>query len=440
MRRYVEGTAWFLLYGGLVSLPLALGAWFDPVDAPRPVARELSAAFGLLAYSLTLAQFALVSRLSAASRPFGSDALLQFHQYAGVLCLLFAAGHAVLLGGPGRWSAWSGATLGSGFVAIAALLLLFVTTVTRRRLRLTYEWWRSAHVTLALVVTASLLFHVLQSGRYSQLSIVRTTLAVYAALAVLVLAHYRLVRPWQMTVRPWEVVRNDDVGGRVRLLQVRPVGHSGFRFEPGQFAWLITGSSPWSAQQHPLSIASSSTTSAKNAPDGSLEFAIKAAGDWSGEIVPRLSPGARVWVDGPYGAFTVDRKAAQGFVLIAGGIGIAPFRSMLLTLRDRGDRRPVVLVYAAGSAPKLAFRDELESMVRQMNLEVVFVLEQPDPGWTGERGTITEELLRRHLPADLGRFVFLVCGPVGMMDAVWSMLRRIGVPPRMIDTERFTVV
>ena len=60
------------------------------------------------------------------------------------------------------------------------------------------------------------------------------------------------------------------------------------------------------------------------------------------------------WVDGPFGAFTLDRKPAAGFVFVAGGIGIAPVLSMLRTLADRGDRRPVVLFYSGPDETRLA--------------------------------------------------------------------------------------
>jgi predicted ferric reductase len=75
------------------------------------------------------------------------------------------------------------------------------------------------------------------------------------------------------------------------MLRIRPIGHDGFTFEPGQFAWLVTGTTPWSSQQHPLSICSS----AEPAADRGLELSIKALGDWSSAVVPRLTPGMSVW-------------------------------------------------------------------------------------------------------------------------------------------------
>src|SRR5690606_16066534 len=180
-------------------------------------------------------------------------------------------------------------------------------------------------------------------NRYSAAGSMRVVLAGYVLAFGAALVTYRVIRPLRMRSRPWTVVHNAAIGAGTHHLMVRPLGHSGFAFDPGQFAWLTTGRSPFSLQQHPLSIASS----AEPLPDGSIEFAIRELGDWSRTVVPNLAPGGRVWVDGAFGAFTTERKAAQGFVMIAGGAGIAPMRSMLLTMRDRDDRRHVLLLYAA---------------------------------------------------------------------------------------------
>lgn len=129
--------------------------------------------------------------------------------------------------------------------------------------------------------------------------------------------NYRLVRPLRMLRRPWEVTRNVAERGGARTLVLRPVGHAGMAFQPGQFAWLITGPTPFALEQHPLSFSSSAET----APGGEVAFTIKAAGDWSSQTVPTLQPGRRVWVDGPYGVFSVDREEGPGYVLVAGGSG-----------------------------------------------------------------------------------------------------------------------
>jgi len=436
-----RGIAWFSCYVLLVVAPAAIAVAVDPFPVPRPALVEISVALGLLAFPLVLAQFALVSHLQAASRPFGTDALVQFHRYMGFLALAFVIAHPVLLNlRVLPWSGWSpfsgNPVFRSGAVASWAIVALVVTTVLRRRLRLSYEAWRTVHLALALTAAAAMVAHVLAVNGYSRPGPMRVVFTGYVLLAGAVLMAYRLVRPLRLRSQPWTVVENLDEGASTRTLRVRPAGHPGFPFDPGQFAWLITGSSPFSSQQHPLSIASS----AERPADGSIEFAVKALGDWSTGVVPGLAPGARVWVEGAYGAFTTEGKAGQGFVLIAGGIGIAPVRSMLQTLRDRGDRRHVVLVYAAHDETRAPFRREIERLRGKINLDVVYVFEAPPEDWTGERGFLTMDVLRRHLPAHFTRYHYFVCGPPPMMDAVEAMLIEAGVAPASIDSERFQVV
>jgi ferredoxin-NADP reductase len=115
-------------------------------------------------------------------------------------------------------------------------------------------------------------------------------------------------------------------------------------------------------------------------------------------------------------------------------------RSMLLTFRDRGERRRVVLFYAANRPERAVFRGELERLERELDLEVVYVYESPPAGWEGERGRVRADVLRRHLPADLTGWRFFVCGPPAMMDDVELDLRRIGADPDRIHTERFDLV
>lgn len=440
-RAHTRGLPWLALYTLVVLAPAAVAVATDPYPAARPALVEASVALGLLATPIILAQFALVSRLGTTSRLFGIDALLQFHRGMGFLALGFAVLHPLLLSARGlpiaTWSPFAGgAVTRSGAVALWALAALVVTSVLRRRLRLSYEGWRTVHLAFAVTIVAALVAHVVAVGGYGATAAGRVLLVAYVAAFAALVAGYRVLRPAAMRGRPWEVVDNAGIGAATRFLRVRPVGHAGLDFSPGQFAWLVTGGSPFSRQQHPLSMASS----AERAPDGAIEFAVKALGDWSREVVPALAPGARVWVDGPFGAFTPDRVDADGLVMIAGGIGITPMRSMLLTLRDRGDRRRIVLVHAAREEAGLLFRREMEQLRDALDLGIVHVLEEPPDGWAGERGLVTRELLLRHLPPEPGRCHYFVCGPRPMMDAVERILVGAGVPRRSVDSERFDVV
>jgi predicted ferric reductase len=437
----LRGIVWAGVYLALALAPLAVALLADPLAGERPFATELGVAFGFVAFALIALELALVSRLRAASEPFGTDVLMLFHKELGLLALGFLLAHVALLAGAGAGLAlldpFSPLPLARcGTWALLGVLGIVVSSVLRRRLGLRYELWQGVHVLGAVLVVAAMLGHALAAGAYTSAPAVRGVLVLFAGLFLALLVRYRLVRPLQLWRKPWEVVANRDEGGDTRTLVLRPVGHAGLAFEPGQFAWLITGRTPLLAEQHPLSISSSAEPNA----EGTLELSIKALGDWSRASVPAIAPGRRAWLDGPYGVFTPDRAPAQGFVLIAGGIGITPMRSILLTLRDRADRRPVWLFYATNRRERAVFGAELAQLERELDLRVVYVFEAPEPGWEGERGYVTAAVLRRHLPERLLQLCFFVCGPGPMMRALERSLVELGVRPGRIHTERFDLV
>lgn len=429
------------LYTVLVVAPAVLALLVDPFDTRRAALVEVSAALGLFAVPIILLQFVLVSRIRWVSRRVGTDALVQLHQYAGLLAVILVALHVLLLNLRWLpWRAWSPfhGPLASqtGAIALWAIVLIAITSIARASFRLSYESWRSIHVVLAFAAAIALTYHVLAVNGYTRAVSMRVLVGALLALFAGATIEYRILRPLALRRRPWTVVMNRDEGASIRTLRVRPVGHDGFAFAPGQFAWLITGTSPFSSQQHPLSVSSSAVRDA----DGSIEFSIKALGDWSSQTVPALTAGTTVWVDGPFGSFVPTDTSLRPLVLIAGGIGIAPMRSILLTLGDRRDERHVVLIYAAHDESRVAFRAELDALKRSLHLKLVFVYEVPSSDWRGPRGYVTTELLRETLGTEARHAECLVCGPVAMMDAVERSLVGAGVPAGAIHSERFQVV
>lgn len=441
MRKRPAPFPWVAGYAAIALLPLLAALAGDPFVRSRPWLTDVSVAFGFIAFGLLVLQFGLVSRFGPASRPFGSDALMQAHRGMGILVLAFVVLHPVLLADSSiGWSAWNpfgGApVLQTGAVAAWATVVIVVTSLVRRRIHLGYEAWQLLHLTGAVIVIVAAVAHMTRVAGYTASPLVQPIVWTYAALVAALLGRYRLFRPLRLARHPWTVMTNDDIGGSTRLLRLRPPAGQTLHFQPGQFAWLLTGRTPLVSEQHPLSIASS----AERGPDDAIEFAVKALGDWSSTTVPGLAPGRTVWVDGPFGAFTPGRFDGRGLVLIAGGIGIAPIRSMLLTLADRGDRRPVVLVYAASDWTRVIFRDEIDALRTRLTLDVIYVFERPEPEWTGERGFITADMLRRRLPADYTAYDAFVCGPLPMMSSLERILLGIGLPANRIHTERFQMV
>jgi predicted ferric reductase len=205
---------------------------------------------------------------------------------------------------------------------------------------------------------------------------------------------------------------------------------------PGQFAWLTAWKSPFADAEHPFSISSSAEEREK------IAFTVKELGDFT-RTIKIMQPGQKVYLDGPFGSFSVDRHAhAPYFAFIAGGVGITPIMSMLRTLADRGDKRPLLLIYANQDWESVIFRQELEQLKEKLNLSLVHVLASPPEGWSGETGYITQSMLDRYLPKEKRRnsIEVFVCGPPPMMDTVEVALTRIGVPFGDYHSERFNLV
>jgi predicted ferric reductase len=441
MKNALSGLAWVVLYLLLCLAPLVLAVGQD-----RPPGRsflvEFSVALGFVGLSILTLQFALIARFKAVAAPFGIDALQQYHVQITFVGLAFALAHPVLLFvadskylpllnlATAPWRARF------AFISVVALLVLFGLSVWRRALHLSYEWWQATHGLLAVIVVLFALLHASLVGYYVTGLLRRVVYDGYIGTLIFLLVWIRLLSPLIRLRRPWRVVRVDADRGGTSTLVIEPVGHEGFRFDPGQFGWISVGRSPFAITQHPFSFSSAADTP----PGGPVAMTIKAAGDFT-KTVPDVTPGTRVYLDGPHGVFSMDRHQAPGYVFIAGGVGVTPLYSMLLTMREREDVRPVTLFYASATWDDVVFRDELAELSETMpNLRVVHVLERPPDGWTGESGYITPDTLRRHLPPQYGRYEYLICGSSVMMDAMEKALTAVGVPFRQVSTERFDMV
>jgi predicted ferric reductase len=441
MKRALGGFGWLGLYVAFCLLPLGL-ALGQPKAPGRAFLVELSVALGFVGLSVLALQFALVARFKVVAAPFGIDALLRFHRQISYVALAFVLAHPLLLFVADTeylkllnlWTAPWRARF--AVTSVVALLVLVALSMWRGRLRLSYERWQAWHGLLAVAVVVLALLHASLVGYYVTGVVRRVVYDGYIGLLVFLLVWVRVVSPLLRLRRPWRVVRVDVEAGDSTTLVIEPVGHPGIRFEPGQFGWVAVDKSPFAITQHPFSFSSMADTQ----PGGSVSMTIKSAGDFTSAI-SSVAPGARVYLDGPHGVFTMDRRQAPGYVFIGGGVGVTPLYSMLLTMKAREDVRPVTLFYASLTREDVVFYDELAELAAAMpNLDVVHVLQRPPADWTGESGRITTELLVRRLPRQFRRYEYFVCGSGAMMDAMEGALVAAGVPFSQVSTERLDMV
>ncbi len=429
------------LYSGLVLAPLALTAVTGGLTGTG-LLRAGGRVAALLAFPVLMLQPALSARFHWIERPFGLDRLLAFHRVAGATAFALAVLHPLLLSlSGGSWRLITSLQLPwqlmVGKAALAVLVLYATGALFHAALRIPFQWWLRMHNAFAPAILAGAFVHSWAIRMEYAPPAMGVLWLVLAALGVFSYLHLTVFQRLRARSRALAVTEVTRVADRVWGLRMEPESGDGvFTHLPGQFMFvtLLRGRG-LPAEEHPFTIASAP------GEDGALEIAPKELGDFTC-TVGETRPGDRAAVMGPYGRFSyLLRPERRRLVLVAGGIGITPFMSMLRHMRDSGNERDVLLLYGNRTAGDIAFGRELSALAGSQSppgLEVVHVLSRPSAEWEGETGYIDRELLERYLE-DTGQTGFYVCGPPAMMETVTRTLGSMGAPPERIHTERFSL-
>jgi len=148
-----------------------------------------------------------------------------------------------------------------------------------------------------------------------------------------------------------------------------------------------------------------------------------------------LSPEDPFVISGITGGFVLPEDTTQKMVFLAGGIGVTPFRSMSVYLKDMGQQRDVVLFYASKTESELAYRDVFDHL-DGTGIRVVYVVNEQTSDWKGRTGMITKEMIMEEVP-DFASRLFYISGPHLMVLAFRKTLGEMGVPSSHISTDFF---
>ncbi|MBA3688214.1 MAG: hypothetical protein H0W81_05240 [Chloroflexi bacterium] len=209
-----------------------------------------------------------------------------------------------------------------------------------------------------------------------------------------------------------------------------------FPFNPGQYATLgLMG--PDKLVQRPMSISSSADRLDE------YEFFIRLVE--GGEFTPLLwdrRVGDPINIKGAKGRFVLQDDDRTG-LLVASGTGLAPFMSMIETLRDRRQTRDLVLLHGVSHDFDLAWRSQLEALVASGSFPVRYAgtVSRPQncPDWTGLTGrveAIVEGQLEEHRLTPENTTIYL-CGNPDMIEAVEAMAAARGFPPEQVRKELY---
>lgn len=397
-------------------------------------------ALGFTSMGMLGVQFILTARFRRATAPFGIDIIYYFHRYLAIVATGFIGLHYLIIRikTPEVLALFNPVIapwyMTLGRIALLLFVIIIITSLLRKQLKIRYESWRLLHIVLTISAFLLAVAHITGVGYYIDTAVKRYLWISYTLSWFMLIVYIRVAKPWQLYKKPYRVVAVEQECCNSWTLTLAPDGHAGLQFKPGQFAWLTLRSSPWRVREHPFSISSSALKPKR------VDFSIKELGDFT-RTIKDITVGETAYVDGPYGAFSVDRyPQAPGFVFIAGGVGVAPIIGMLRTLADRREKRPLWFIYSNNRVQEIMFAGALEQLKQRLNLQLVHVLKQPPENWHGEDGLVTAELMQRVLPEDLTVYEYFLCGPKAMSESVQSDLNRLKVKRKQIHFELFDMV
>jgi CDP-4-dehydro-6-deoxyglucose reductase len=166
-----------------------------------------------------------------------------------------------------------------------------------------------------------------------------------------------------------------------------------------------------------------------------IHVGLVSGGRFSEEVFRHMQPGALLEIQGPLGVFFLRAESARPILMVAGGTGYAPFKSMLRHLFETGRQRQVTLYWGARVKADLYELARAEQWLReQADFRFVPVLSEPPPEdqWTGRRGRVHEAVLADY--ADFAACDIYLAGPPTMVRAArQSLLLKAAEPARVFS-------
>ena len=241
---------------------------------------------------------------------------------------------------------------------------------------------------------------------------------------------YFTVREFRGRVERMEPLTHD-----IRLVRIALVDPPEMDFEPGAYVQLQApayGTSP-----EPVYRAYSVAGDPRDRRHVDLIIRLVPNGICTTWVFEHLKEGDEVLLNGPHGDFRLQPTDAEK-IFIAGGSGMAPFRSMLLHMQAERPAFPCRYFFGAVRRRDMFYLDEMAAFEKAIpGFRFVPALSgaQPEDNWEGETGLITD-VVDRHYPDCTGKEAYL-CGSPGMIDACVKVLTKNGMPPESIHYDKF---
>lgn len=186
--------------------------------------------------------------------------------------------------------------------------------------------------------------------------------------------------------------------------------------------------------------------------DLAITVRMRAESGYKGTLDSYLA-GTAISMRGPNGFFTLDNeKTTIQQIMIAGGIGVTPFRSIIKYIADKKLSVPVCLLCSNSIPEEVVFGKELDRIAEERrNIKVIYTVTHPEESrieWGGLAGRIDKKMLTKMINrfvagaingrGKMENLVFWLCGPPSMVVSLEEVLAQMGVSQSRIKTEKFT--
>jgi Na+-transporting NADH:ubiquinone oxidoreductase subunit F len=253
---------------------------------------------------------------------------------------------------------------------------------------------------------------------------------VKAALQVRIPEELLSVRQYRTVVTSMRDLTHDIKEVRLQLTEPAEMD-----FIAGQFIQLEVPA--YELTEEPVYRAYSISSPPSSRNEIELEIRLVPNGICTTYVHRHLKKGDAVTINGPYGEF-FRRDGESEMICIAGGSGMAPIKSLLNDMLDKGIKRPARYFFGARSRRDLFLMDEMKALEKKLpTFQFIPALSAPMPEdqWSGETGLITD-VVARHVPDASGKEAYL-CGSPLMIDACIKVLKAKGMAEDRIYFDKF---
>ena len=435
-RAGTDWAAWILGIGLGFTLALQITTMRkSDISSVYATVASVSRLAALVGTYFALVGIFLVARIPWVERGVGHDRLVTWHRKLGPWSLYLVGAHVlfIVLSFAGQdhvalavemWQMLT--TFDWMWFALAGFILMVaagVTSYKKARAKMSYETWWLVHIYTYLAIAASFMHQVLNGQMFINHPLNRAYWTfLYIAMAFSIL-WWRVGTPIVRSTRLHLKIEKVVVEGP-GIISVIMKGKNLQRLvaEGGQFfGWRFLARGHF-LMSHPYSLSAAPT-------QHYLRITVKDLGDHS-RMLADLKPGTRVFVEGPYGAFTAGRATMPHVVLVGGGVGITPVRALLDEFKGGTQ---VDLLYRVSKIEDLVLKEELDYLESK------------------SKGTVRIHYLvgsRKEHPMDAKTLKSLVprisdsdiyiCGPEALVESVRAAASDLGVPKNRFHDESFS--